>query len=146
MAEKRRLRLVAALPGGQLTVRADREALRQLAGNLVDNAIKYTPEGGSVTVQVSLAQERILLEVIDTGIGLSPEDQARVFERFYRVDRARSRDVGGTGLGLAIVKNTARHLRGEVGVRSQLGRGSTFWVSLPPAAAPAPANQPHDRP
>jgi two-component system sensor histidine kinase SenX3 len=74
--------------------------------------------------------------VTDTGIGLSPEDQERVFERFYRVDKARSRELGGTGLGLSIVKNTVRTLGGTVGVRSELGKGSTFWVRLPVVAAP----------
>ena len=112
-------------------VRADAEALRQVVGNLVDNAIKYTPEGGRVAIALAADGETAHLEVADTGIGLSAVDQERVFERFYRVDRARSRDVGGTGLGLAIVKNTVRSLGGEVGVRSELGQGSTFWVRLP---------------
>jgi two-component system phosphate regulon sensor histidine kinase PhoR len=112
-------------------VRADAEALRQVVGNLVDNAIKYTPEGGRVAIALAADGEVAHLEVADTGIGLSAVDQERVFERFYRVDRARSRDVGGTGLGLAIVKNTVRSLGGEVGVRSELGQGSTFWVRMP---------------
>ena len=138
LAEKRKLVLSARLPADPLTVQADREALRQVGGNLIDNAIKYTPEGGRVTVQLSRQNGLVLLEVADTGIGLSVEDQARVFERFYRVDRARSRDLGGTGLGLSIVKNTVLNLGGDVGVRSTLGQGSTFWVALPHAeAAPA---------
>jgi two-component system phosphate regulon sensor histidine kinase PhoR len=134
LADKRGLVLRAELPERSLDVRAEREALRQVAGNLIDNAIKYTPSGGGVTVQVSSVGQQVLLEVTDTGIGLSPDDQERVFERFYRVDRARSRDLGGTGLGLAIVKNTVKNL-GGVGVRSTLGRGSTFWVRLPAADA-----------
>jgi two-component system phosphate regulon sensor histidine kinase PhoR len=131
LAERRGLHLRAVLPDAACAVRADREALQQVGGNLIDNAIKYTPTGGSVTVQVTRQNGRVLFEVADTGIGLSPEDQARVFERFYRVDRARSRDLGGTGLGLSIVKNTVLNLGGEVGVRSTLGKGSTFWVALP---------------
>ena len=131
LADQRGIRVVAQLPDHEVLIAADREALRQISGNLIDNAIKYTPPGGSVTVHLDATDERAVLEVIDTGIGLSPEDQARVFERFYRVDRARSRDVGGTGLGLSIVKNTVRNLGGEVGVRSALGQGSTFVVSLP---------------
>lgn len=131
LAEKRGLLLQTRMPAGALGVRADREALQQVGGNLIDNAIKYTPAGGSVTVQVERQNGHVVLEVADTGIGLSPEDQARVFERFYRVDRARSRDLGGTGLGLSIVKNTVRNLGGDVGVRSSLGHGSTFWVVLP---------------
>ncbi|MBL8728106.1 MAG: PAS domain-containing protein [Planctomycetes bacterium] len=144
LAERRGLHLQAALPAHSLPVRADREALRQVGGNLVDNAIKYTPAGGRVTVQVTSAAGRALLEVRDTGIGLSPEDQARVFERFYRVDRARSRDLGGTGLGLSIVKNTVLNLGGDVGVRSELGQGSTFWVALPLGAGDmgAPSSEP----
>jgi len=131
LAEKRQVRLALAGPEGGMWVRADREALRQVVGNLVDNAIKYTGAGGDVRAQLAIDDGRALLEVVDTGIGLSSEDQERVFERFYRVDRARSRDLGGTGLGLAIVKNTVKGLGGEVGVRSRLGAGSTFWVTLP---------------
>jgi two-component system phosphate regulon sensor histidine kinase PhoR len=131
LADKRQQAVVAQLPAAAIWVRAEREALRQVVGNLIDNAIKYTPPGGKVTVSARCAAERVRCEVIDTGIGLSPEDQERVFERFYRVDRARSRDIGGTGLGLSIVKNTVKTLGGEVGVRSELGQGSTFWVELP---------------
>lgn len=131
LADQRGIRVVAALPEHEVPVRADREGLRQVAGNLIDNAIKYTPAGGTVTVRLAHEEGQVRLEVEDTGIGLSSEDQARVFERFYRVDRARSRDLGGTGLGLSIVKNTVRNLGGDVGVRSTLGQGSTFWVTLP---------------
>lgn len=138
LGDQRGVRLTASLPEEGVAVKADREGLRQVAGNLIDNAIKYTPAGGSVTVRVQPSEEQILLEVEDTGIGLSPEDQARVFERFYRVDRARSRDLGGTGLGLSIVKNTVRNLGGDVGVRSALGEGSTFWVTLPRVLAEDP--------
>jgi two-component system phosphate regulon sensor histidine kinase PhoR len=135
LAERRGLTLTCTLPDQALWVRADREALRQVAGNLVDNALKYTPAGGAVRVTVVPREGRALLEVADTGIGLSPQDQQRVFERFYRVDRARSRDLGGTGLGLSIVKNTVKSLGGDIGVRSRLGHGSTFWVELPAVAA-----------
>ncbi len=131
LADKRGIQLQTEGLGGTAPVRADPEALRQVVGNLIDNAIKYTPEGGRVQVRLDTHGHRATLEVQDTGIGLSPEDQRRVFERFYRVDRARSRDLGGTGLGLSIVKNTVRSLGGEVGVRSALGKGSTFWVHLP---------------
>jgi two-component system phosphate regulon sensor histidine kinase PhoR len=151
LAEKRALHLLADVPDDGVWVRAEREALRQVAGNLIDNALKYTPASGRVAVLLTggtnavpsasagggglapFAGVRCRLEVSDTGIGLSPEDRERVFERFYRVDRARSRDLGGTGLGLSIVKNTVRNLGGEVGVRSALGKGSTFWVELPVA-------------
>ncbi len=131
LAERRSLTLTGALPDHTVWVRGDREALRQVTGNLIDNALKYTGAGGQVRVKLTVGEARARLEVVDTGIGLSPEDQERVFERFYRVDRARSRDVGGTGLGLSIVKNTVKSLGGEVGVTSRLGHGSTFWVELP---------------
>jgi two-component system phosphate regulon sensor histidine kinase PhoR len=131
IAERRGIELSGTLPETTIWVLAEREALRQVAGNLIDNAVKYTPAGGRVSVLLQPREQRVLFEVVDTGIGLSPEDQERVFERFYRVDRARSRDLGGTGLGLSIVKNTVKNLGGEVGVRSELGRGSTFWVELP---------------
>ncbi len=136
LAEKRGVELAGAVPAAAFWVRADREALRQVAGNLIDNAIKYTPAGGRVTAQLTVGDERLLFEVIDTGIGLSPADCERVFERFYRVDRARSRELGGTGLGLSIVKNTVRNLGGDVGVSSELGKGSTFWVALPHEVLP----------
>jgi two-component system phosphate regulon sensor histidine kinase PhoR len=134
LAERRGLQLSGALPGQPLLVRGDREALRQITGNLVDNAIKYTHRG-QVAVQLAVRGDVARLEVADTGIGLSLEDQERVFERFYRVDRARSRDLGGTGLGLSIVKNTVHNLGGRVGVSSRLGTGSTFWIELPVAIA-----------
>ncbi|MFM1872478.1 MAG: hypothetical protein RL398_1900 [Planctomycetota bacterium] len=137
LAAKRNVRIQATI-GGESWVRGDAEALRQVVGNLVDNAIKYTPEGGLVTVRLAAGNGLASVEVEDTGIGLSVSDCERVFERFYRVDRARSRDLGGTGLGLSIVKNTVRSLGGEVGVRSELGRGSTFWVHLPSGGPPAP--------
>ena len=131
IAEKRDIDLQIHLPDAPMWVRADREGLRQIAGNLIDNALKYTPERGTVTVRLRSAGRRLRIEVADTGIGLSPADQERIFERFYRVDRARSRELGGTGLGLSIVKNTARNFGGDVGVNSELGVGSMFWVELP---------------
>lgn len=131
IAEQREIILDVNLPGEAVWIRADRESLRQMAGNLVDNAVKYTPEKGTVTVRLVTKAMRCRLEVADTGIGLSPGDQERIFERFYRVDRARSRELGGTGLGLSIVKNTALSLGGDIGVSSELGVGSMFWIELP---------------
>jgi len=131
IAENREIRLESTIPDDPVLIHGDRESLRQLVGNLVDNALKYTPERGTVTVQLSCDPGKARLEVADTGIGMSAGDQERVFERFYRVDRARSRELGGTGLGLSIVKNTALTLGGDIGVRSELGVGSMFWVELP---------------
>ena len=107
------------------------EAIDQLLTNLVDNAIKYTGEGGKVTVHLKSVGQMASIEVEDSGIGISPEETARIFERFYRVDRARSRDVGGTGLGLAIVKHIAQAHNGTVSVHSQLGKGTIFTVQIP---------------
>src|SRR5690606_14917020 len=107
--------------------------LSQLVDNLIDNAIKYTPEKGRVQVRLKVAAGEVILEVEDTGIGISPQYQQRVFERFYRVDKARSQSLGGTGLGLSIVKNIAERHSGNVSVISQLGSGSTFTFRMPAA-------------
>jgi two-component system phosphate regulon sensor histidine kinase PhoR len=112
---------------------ADRRALEQILTNLLDNACKYTEPGGRIEVRVSEAGGQVRLEVEDTGVGIPPEDLPRIFERFYRVDKARSRDLGGTGLGLAIVKHLAQAQGGEVSVRSTPREGTTFTVVLPRA-------------
>ncbi len=112
-------------------VLGETEAIDQLLTNLVDNAIKYTGEGGKVTVHLKSVGQMASIEVQDSGIGIAQEETARIFERFYRADRARSRDVGGTGLGLAIVKHIAQAHNGTVSVHSQLGRGTTFTVQIP---------------
>jgi two-component system phosphate regulon sensor histidine kinase PhoR len=124
---------------------ADPESLRQILSNLVDNAVKYTPEGGTVDVSAGRAGEGGLvdLRVSDTGIGIPTEHQDRVFERFYRVDRARSREVGGTGLGLSIVKHLVESMGGSVALASTPGHGSTFTVTLP---APAEDHGSEERP
>jgi two-component system phosphate regulon sensor histidine kinase PhoR len=114
-------------------IRTDQEALGQILDNLVDNAIKYTPEGGHIRVRWYGMGDQICIEVEDTGIGIPEEDLPRIFERFYRVDKARSRELGGTGLGLAIVKNLAKVLHGSVKAQSKSGEGSTFTVNLPRA-------------
>jgi two-component system, OmpR family, phosphate regulon sensor histidine kinase PhoR len=111
-------------------------ALDEILVNLVDNALKYTPTGGRVTVRAAERDGRIVIEVSDTGPGIPPGDLDRIFERFYRVDKGRSRDVGGTGLGLAIVKHLAQRMGATVGVDSEPGQGATFRVSLPVASTP----------
>jgi two-component system phosphate regulon sensor histidine kinase PhoR len=130
-AGARGLALDAELPGGPAFVRADEESLRQIVDNLLDNACKYTPGGGRVSVRVIETPGEVALEVQDTGIGIEVRDQERVFERFYRVDKARSRELGGTGLGLSIVKHLSLTLGGRVSLDSAPGRGSTFRVHLP---------------
>ena len=115
---------------GALQVLGDREALTQVLDNLVDNALKYTPPEGHVTIRVKREVGHAVLEVQDDGIGIPKEDIERVFERFYRVDKARSRAVGGTGLGLSIVKHLVHAMKGEVEVESVVDEGSTFRVRL----------------
>jgi len=110
---------------------ADPVRLRQVVVNLVDNAIKYTPAGGSVSVSSVSIDGKAILEVADTGIGIPQEALPHVFERFYRVDGARSRQLGGTGLGLAIVKSICTAFGGTVSVQSVADAGTTFRVELP---------------
>ena len=114
---------------------ADPDALRQILDNLVDNAIKYTPNGGRITVRWHGGGSTVSFEVVDTGVGIPERDLPRIFERFYRVDKARSREVGGTGLGLSIVKHLAQAMKGQVRVSSLVGQGTTFKVTLPRAGA-----------
>lgn len=125
--------LLEALPGASdVTVEGDAFRLKQLALNLVENAVHYTPEGGRVAVRAGRAgPAHAVLEVSDTGMGIAPEDQPRIFERFYRTDKARNRREGGTGLGLAIVKTIADAHGARIDVDSALQRGSTFSVLLP---------------
>jgi signal transduction histidine kinase len=99
--------------------------------NLVDNAVKYTPPGGRVEVTGGFEASEIVVRVSDTGIGIPASKVPRIFERFYRVDKARSKATGGTGLGLSIVKHVAENHGGRVAVESRLGEGSTFTVYLP---------------
>ena len=110
---------------------ADLEKIRQILINLLANAINYTAESGTITLQASETEDEVCLSVSDTGIGMSKEALSRIFERFYRVDKARSRDTGGTGLGLAIVKHIVEVHSGRIEVDSELGKGTTFNVFLP---------------
>ena len=115
----------------RVTVAGDRARLKQVVVNLLDNAIKYTLDGGTVHLKVTTSNGDAVLEVADSGIGIPPEAVAHVFERFYRVDQARSRNEGGAGLGLAIVKSISTAHGGKVEVESAVGRGSRFRVNLP---------------
>ena len=118
---------------GTLEIEADYEAVRTIINNLISNALHYTPQRGSVTVMLTQDDRMATINVTDTGIGISQEHQARIFERFYRVDKARSRDMGGTGLGLAIVKHLAQAFGGNVELKSETGEGSTFSIHFPHA-------------
>jgi signal transduction histidine kinase len=130
LAEQKQITLVAEkMP--KVLVQADEQKIRQLVLILVDNALKYTPEGGKVTVEFRKAEKgRICLAVSDTGIGISKEDQEKVFDRFYRVDKARSREMGGNGLGLAIAQEIVNLHQGKISIQSELGKGTTFLVEL----------------
>jgi PAS domain S-box-containing protein len=118
-------------PEGTAVVAGDAALLRQMVANLVDNAIKYTPSGGTVTVGLSVHDEQAAIHVTDTGIGIAPDDQVRLFEKFYRIKRRDTADIPGTGLGLAIVKSVVERHGGRVWVESELNKGSTFHVLLP---------------
>lgn len=114
-----------------VAVSGDRDDLSLLVANLLDNAVRYTNQGGEVRLVVEQEEDGAVLSVADTGIGIPTRDVPRVFERFYRVGRARSRDTGGTGLGLSIARHVTEQHGGRIEVESQLGRGSTFRVTLP---------------
>jgi two-component system phosphate regulon sensor histidine kinase PhoR len=116
-----------------LTFIGDERSLEQVLINLVDNAIKYTPQGGQIGVEIKREGGEALIEVWDTGPGVPESHRERLFERFYRVDPGRSRDMGGTGLGLSIVKHMVEVMRGSVGMHPRAGGGSVFWVRLPRA-------------
>jgi len=116
-------------PGCNLV--ADRTKLGQIIYNLTENGLKYTPDGGEVTVSLTTEGRTAILAVKDNGVGIPKEDQGHIFERFYRVDKARSRETGGTGLGLSIVRQLVTLHKGAISVDSAPGKGSTFIVRLP---------------
>jgi two-component system phosphate regulon sensor histidine kinase PhoR len=151
-AEAKHITLVVEPTSTPSRVRADREAFREILDNLIDNALKYTPDGGTVTINWKIEDRgarsesnnsaptltslnpqpsTLNLSVTDTGIGIKPVDLERIFERFYRVDKARSRELGSTGLGLAIVKHLVQSFDGQVSVQSTPGQGSTFKIEFP---------------
>jgi len=135
-AEHKGHTLVSDLPSKEMELYGDRQNLSQLVDNLIDNAMKYTTDPGTIAITLKVVNQMAVLEVKDSGIGISPQYQKRVFERFYRVDKARSQSLGGTGLGLSIVKNIVEKHGGSVSVKSQLGSGSTFTVQLPMGQLP----------
>jgi len=129
--------LIETSAAPELLIRGDRRQLVSAVFNLVDNAVKYSPPGHSVRIDASATDGRISIAVVDEGVGIPERDLDRIFERFYRVDRARSRVTGGTGLGLAIVRHVASNHGGDVTVSSHEGQGSTFTLALPLAVHPA---------
>jgi two-component system phosphate regulon sensor histidine kinase PhoR len=129
-ARRRNVKLISE-DAGDLTLTADRVRLEQVLVNLLDNAVKFNRPGGEVRIAARAEDGQIRFEVSDNGIGIPSQDLPRIFERFYRVDKGRSRAVGGTGLGLSIVKRAVEQMKGTVSVESRLGKGSTFTVVLP---------------
>jgi PAS domain S-box-containing protein len=131
-AAQKQIRLHTSIPTEAIPfIEADQALLNQALHNLVENAIKYTPSKGEVHISVHVRQDVMVFEVKDNGIGVSPVDQPRLFERFYRSANREAKRERGTGLGLAIVKSIAERHGGEVGVSSQLGSGSTFYIAIP---------------
>ena len=115
----------------QAVVWGDPLRLQQVFSNLLSNALRHTPSGGSVTLGAELKHACVRFYVHDTGSGIAPEHQARIFERFYRIDPARSRKDGGSGVGLTVAKGLVEAMGGQMGLESQVGKGSTFWFGLP---------------
>lgn len=140
------LEFTTSLPPSEVTVNADESSLRRLLVLLLDNARKYTSEGGTVTLSAEVHHARVRISVGDTGMGIAPEHLPRIFDRFYRVDKARSREEGGAGLGLSLAKWIATQHRAEISVESTPGEGSRFSFELAIAAASSeatPQSTPH---
>ena len=131
IASSKHIKIYYNFEDEKVAIQAYGDYIKQLFLNLIDNAIKYTPEGGTVIINQFTRNNEITIEVIDNGVGIPKEDQDKIFQRFYRVDKARSRSVGGTGLGLAITKHIVNSLQGNIGVESKLGEGSKFIVTIP---------------
>jgi two-component system phosphate regulon sensor histidine kinase PhoR len=143
-AEARALSIDLELPPAPVAARLEQETLHTALVNLLDNAIKYSPEGATVEVSLEARGERAVIEVHDRGPGIPHDMQDRIFERFFRVDKARSRELGGTGLGLAIAKHAMRLLGGEISVTSTPGEGSTFRLELAAASLIDPSPEKDD--
>ncbi|MEP0842480.1 MAG: HAMP domain-containing histidine kinase, partial [Phycisphaerae bacterium] len=140
-ADAKQLELILSLPAKMPRVRGDRDRLAVVLINLVGNAIKYTPSGGRVEISCAPEHERLRINVTDTGIGIAPEHQEKIFDKFYRVSDEKVQGIPGTGLGLSIVKETVRLHGGAIFVTSTPGKGSTFSLVLPalPLDGSAPA-------
>lgn len=131
LALEKQIKVKLSVPEKPLLIKGDQDTLEQAVSNLVDNAIKYTPEQGHVRLRCFSENHEAVIEVRDSGIGIEPQDQERIFERFYRVDKARSRELGGTGLGLSIVRHIVKTHGGRIELKSIPGSGSTFQLIFP---------------
>jgi two-component system phosphate regulon sensor histidine kinase PhoR len=123
-------------------VRIDADRIRQVLANLLSNAIKFSPRGGTVTVAAFLDGEQAVVKVTDEGLGIPAEGVARLFQKFYRVDREETRGIGGTGLGLSLVRQMVEAHGGRIWVESAVGVGSSFFFSLPLATPATTAREP----
>ena len=130
IAAKKQQKVVSEVPDREILVLGDKDRLKQAVGNIIDNAIKYSSEGATTVVRLEETEGKVSLSVADMGPGIEPEHLPRIFERFYRVDKARSREVGGTGLGLAIVKHIVEAHGSKIVVTSEVGKGTSFSFEL----------------
>ena len=142
LAEQRGLRVMADFDPELPLLEADEEKLDIIISNLLSNAMKFTPEGGTVRVETLFAEDRVWVVVSDTGIGIDEADYAKVFERFVQSDGSSARAFSGTGLGLALVKELVELHGGQIHLKSQIGRGSRFWFDLPLVSTGAPTSEP----
>jgi signal transduction histidine kinase len=131
LASSKKLRIATDIDESELYVSGDLTLLQRLFFVLIENGVKYTPENGTVSVALRSSLDDAVIEVFDTGIGIAEEDLPHVFDRFWRADKVRSREMGGTGLGLSIAKWIVEKIGGSIQVESMLGRGSKFIVRLP---------------
>lgn len=131
IAKSKNMEITCECKNNDIIILSNRDYISQVFLNLIDNAIKYTPENGNVKVTIDDNDKFVVVKVIDNGVGIKQEDIGRIFERFYRVDKARSRAVGGTGLGLAITKHIVKVLNGTIKVKSRIGEGTEFTVEIP---------------
>jgi heavy metal sensor kinase len=144
LLEARNLQFKQQLANAEVPVLADCSAVQRLLAILLDNAVKYTPAPGMIELRLEARGNKAVITVRDSGIGIADQDQSKIFERFYRADKARSRELGGTGIGLAIARWIVQQHRGSVAVQSSIGSGSTFSVELPLQSKMAALDIPHE--
>ena len=130
-AEEKKHKLELICAENTPTIYADKDSIEQIVINILTNSIKYTPEGGLIRIYAGPIQDRVYIKVIDNGIGIPQKDLGRIFERFYRVDKARSRKMGGTGLGLSIVKEMVDGNNGTINIDSKLNEGTEVTMTFP---------------
>jgi signal transduction histidine kinase len=141
-ADEKGVTLQINMPGDLPQINGDEQRLNQVLFNLISNALRHTPAGGTITTIVEIKENRVVIRVQDTGSGIPPEDLPHIFERFYRADRSRARSSGGSGLGLAIAKQIVEAHGGKIWAQSWSGAGSTFGFSLPVGGSISPQKLP----